>query len=180
MNRQQNTQVTKATGKSVKKKMRKGFTLIEIVFVAVIIAIMAGLIIPKILDNAKTSEYLSTIQEDLKSVKTAIAQYKSDGGKIDNTFTTAKLGDYFPVTIVDSGEKDAAGWELYEDKNAKNIMFSVGNNGENIVTIKPIDYDTLNDKLKQKIANKIKKEFECADGKVDDNNQEIYGTGCKF
>jgi len=179
----QNTQVTvtKAKTESVnKRKMRKGFTLIEIVFVAVIIAILAGMIIPKVLDNAKTSEYLSTIQQDLQSVKSAIGQYKSEGGKIDNTFTTAKLDDYFPASIINTGEKDAAGWELYEDANAKNILFSVGNNGDNIVTIKPIDYDNLNDKLKQKIVNKIKKQFNCEDGKIDDTNQEIYGTKCKF
>jgi len=163
------------------KKMRSGFTLIEIVFVAVIIAVLAGLIIPKVLNNAKTSEYMSVAQEDLKTIKTAIGQYKTDGGQINSDFNTAALENYFPSSIINTGQNDAAGVPLYTDKNAKIFSFSVNNDGtSNFVTLKPAKWDDIDARLKQKILAKIKKDFECADGSVDDNNQEIYGKDCKF
>ena len=182
MNRQQNTQVTvtKMTGESVNKKMRKGFTLIEIVFVAVLIALLAGLVIPKVLDNAKTSEYMSTLQQDLQSVKSAIGQYKTAGGQISDGFDTSKLSDYLASSFVDTGDKTDRGFPLYADKNGDIIRFSADYDGspEFIVSLK--DWDNVSSELKTKMLHKIQRDLNCDDGNVDDNAKVIKATSCHY
>jgi general secretion pathway protein G len=61
-------------------KNKKGFTLIEVIVVAGIIAILAGILVPMIMnqiDEAKQARAFS----DCKSISTAISTFRKDTGK---------------------------------------------------------------------------------------------------
>ena len=75
------------------KKDQKGFTLVELIVVLVILAIMAALLAPALLgyiDKARTSKYL----EECRSIYTAAqAIYDEHYAKGKNTFTFNTNGD---------------------------------------------------------------------------------------
>ena len=79
------------------KKMRKGFSLIELMFVVAIIVILAAVIIPNftdITDRSKTAR----VSEDFSNFATALELYRADWGHFpdvttpeDITATTSKF-----------------------------------------------------------------------------------------
>ena len=181
-----NTSVAKMSKNATaeNKKMRKGFTLIEIVFVAVIIAVMAGLIIPKVLSNAQETQTLSTLQQDTQSLKTAIGKYKMKNGKLKTNLSTADLMNYLPGTIIATGAEDAdESFNLYADKDAKNLQFAIGpgaDAGNYDVVLQPSNFNSLSSNLKQKMLNKIVKDFKCnsSDSEIDEEQDEIVAGEC--
>jgi len=77
------------------KKMRKGFSLIELMFVVAIIVILAAIIIPNftgITDRSKTAR----VSEDFSNFATALELYRADWG----TFPIAKTA----VAVNDENE----------------------------------------------------------------------------
>nr|MDA8412260.1 prepilin-type N-terminal cleavage/methylation domain-containing protein [Desulfobacteraceae bacterium] len=61
-------------------KRNRGFTLIEVIVVAAIIAILAGILVPMIfrqIDEAK----ISRAEADCKSISTAVLLFRKDTGK---------------------------------------------------------------------------------------------------
>jgi len=173
---------TAKAAKKTKKGMRSGFTLIEIIFVAVIIAVLAGLIIPKVLSNARTSEYLSTLQENVKSLRNAVNQFKFDGGKISSTVLTDDILTYMPSTFALTDNKTDRGVNYMKDSNDDlfEIAFEGTDNGTADVTISVANYDELAQNLKSKLIAKAKKTLNCDDGAQDDNSKTLKLTSCHF
>jgi len=75
------------------KEMRKGFSLIELMFVVAIIVILAAVIIPNftgITDRSKTAR----VSEDFSNFATALELYRADWGKFPVASATAvKVND---------------------------------------------------------------------------------------
>jgi type II secretory pathway pseudopilin PulG len=61
----------------VKTNMKRGITLIEITFAIIIIAIIAGITIPKILENAAKTEMKVVVSNDAKSIYDSLIDWKS-------------------------------------------------------------------------------------------------------
>lgn len=77
------------------KRARKGFTLVEILIVVVILGILAAIVIPQF-SQASTDAKLSSLQSNLQSIRSAIALYKiqhndtipADGDKLAEALCT--------------------------------------------------------------------------------------------
>ena len=73
--------ITKTTGEDIMKTMKHFFTLIEVLTVAAIIAILAGISVGVVgLINNKSAE--AQTQATIKALELAIGQYKADNGCI--------------------------------------------------------------------------------------------------
>jgi len=179
-----NLTTNKINGAAKGKKMRKAFTLIEIVFVAVIIAVLAGMIIPKVLNNARTTEYLSVAQENFKSLKSAINQMKFDNKKITSAIRTGDVYDYMPDVYELLTEQAASGAQLMQDKNNNAFKIAIEGNDDGTanVAIKLNDYDKVPQGLKNKIILKGVKQLHCdKDASIDNaNDKELQLKNCTF
>jgi general secretion pathway protein G len=69
------------------KHKNKGFTLIEVMVVLLIIGIMAGMIAPQILGNQEEAQ-IKTAAIDIQSLENALTQYKLS----NNVFPTSEQG----------------------------------------------------------------------------------------
>ncbi|MDM3869761.1 type II secretion system major pseudopilin GspG [Porticoccus sp. W117] len=64
-----------------------GFTLVEIMVVLVIVALLAGMIVPNILDSADKAR-VQKVQADFAAIKTALSAYRLD----NYTYPTTEQG----------------------------------------------------------------------------------------
>ena len=102
------------------KKMKKGFSLLELIFAIVVIGIIASFAIPKYLDT-RDSALISTLKRDISTATTSIQSYHLVNGKIDKISDAITLN---PInwTIADSkityqdNNKDCAVLEVNESK----------------------------------------------------------------
>lgn len=88
------------------KGLKKGFTMIELVFVIIIIAALAAISIPKIMNNSSKSEISGVLGSDTESIYQAMNEWRGSGSGTDGTFanlTTSGLGAYLPnsMSLVD-------------------------------------------------------------------------------
>ncbi|WP_193315060.1 type II secretion system protein [Poseidonibacter ostreae] len=63
------------------KKMKKGFSLLELIFAIVVIGIIASFAIPKYLDT-RDSALVSTLKRDISTAITSIQSYHLQNGSI--------------------------------------------------------------------------------------------------
>jgi general secretion pathway protein G len=91
-------------------KCQRGFTLIEIMVVVVILAVLGALVVPKILENVDKAR-VTRAQSDIRAIQTALDLYRLDNFKYptteqglqalvtqptDPTITNYRSGGYLP------------------------------------------------------------------------------------
>jgi type II secretion system protein G len=69
---------------------RKGFTVIELLIVVVIIGILAAIAIPKFANN-KSKAYTTAMKADLRNLVTAQEAYFADSSKYTNSVSALKF-----------------------------------------------------------------------------------------
>jgi general secretion pathway protein G len=65
-------------------KRQRGFTLIEIMVVVVILAVLGALVVPKILENVDKAR-VTRAQADIRAIQTALDLYRLDNFKYPTT-----------------------------------------------------------------------------------------------
>ncbi len=65
-------------------KRQRGFTLIEIMVVVVILAVLGALVVPKILENVDKAR-VTRAQSDIRAIQTALDMYRLDNFKYPTT-----------------------------------------------------------------------------------------------
>jgi len=87
----------------VKVKNSKGFTLIEVIVVAGIIAILAGILVPMIFNQVDEAK-IARAQGDMKSIQNSFMLFKKDTGNWPNKTTDPAV----TVTLLYSDSTSAA------------------------------------------------------------------------
>ena len=85
--------------------MKKGFSLLELIFAIVIIGVIASFAVPKFLDT-KDSAVVSTLKRDISAIISSIQTYHLQAGKIDN--------------ISDAITLNSQNW-IVDDTNSKKV-----------------------------------------------------------
>ena len=90
-------------------KSRRGFTLIEVLVVAVIIGLLAAIAIPKF-TNTKEKAYVAAMKTDLRNLATAEEAFFYDSAKYSVSFV--QMNGYAPTVgvSVTVNEATTKGW----------------------------------------------------------------------
>jgi general secretion pathway protein G len=67
-----------------KSSIPKGFTLIELMIVVVILGLLATVVMPKVLDKPEQARRTKA-KVDIRSIQTALAMFKTDTGRFPTT-----------------------------------------------------------------------------------------------
>jgi len=89
-------------------RARKGFTVIELLIVCVIIGILASIAIPKFM-NTKDKAYEATLKSDLRNLVTAEESYFEDFSTYTTSVATTQFEPSQGVTYA-IGAASATGW----------------------------------------------------------------------
>ncbi len=119
--------------------MKKAFSLLELIFAIVLIAIIASFAVPKFMDT-RDSALVSTIQRDIATISTSIQAYHLSNGKIEK--------------ISDAVSLNSKNWNISDtqvtDKNSC-LTIKLDNSAKKLDII-------INDSTKEDICKKLKDE----------------------
>jgi general secretion pathway protein G len=90
--------------KSTSSVSEKGFTLLEIMIVVVIIGLLAAIVAPKLIGNIDTAQ-INRTRQDVRSIETALNLYRLDNFKYPST----DLG--LQALVTNPGETNAPNWK---------------------------------------------------------------------
>jgi prepilin-type N-terminal cleavage/methylation domain-containing protein len=122
--------------------MKKSFTMIELIFVIVILGILASVAIPKLAatrDDAKTATLTSQIKEGTAEL---IAYYTSQGGDVNFSKISSSSQIVFNELIKRGWAevKDDNTSYVYDNKDTKRVCLIYKTNGKEV----EVDYNDSN------------------------------------
>ena len=130
----------------MKLKNKKGFTLIELLAVIVVLAIIALIATPIVMNtikNAKKGAAERTADNYIKQVETAVAESRIDGTKIANgTYNIQPDGNLCPVSGCGENDKDKITIDMSGNKpTSGTVKISNGEVSQNGTTMTVADYN---------------------------------------
>jgi general secretion pathway protein G len=90
-------------------RRQRGFTLVELLVVIVVLAVLAAIVLPKFMDSSTRSKE-SSLKTDLKLLRNAITLFQADIGKYPNTLADLAQTDKTAVKDQDGAVVKAADW----------------------------------------------------------------------
>ncbi len=79
----------KAHNMTMKRRKQQGFTLIELMVVVVILAILAAIAVPKLMDRPDEARLVKA-KQDIGAISSALQLYKLDNYRYPNTDQASK------------------------------------------------------------------------------------------
>lgn len=102
----------------------RGFTLIELMIVMVVIAILASIVVPRYLDRVDDANE-TVLKQDLAGLRTAIDQFYRDKGKYPETLNDLVSHRYIRSVPIDPITQSATSWKLVPSKSSERNVFDV-------------------------------------------------------
>jgi general secretion pathway protein G len=93
----------------VKSSRRKGFTLVELLVVIVVLAVLAAIVLPKFMDSSTRSKE-SSLKTDLKLMRNAVSLFQADIGKYPNSLADLAETDKAAVKGNDGAVVSGTDW----------------------------------------------------------------------
>lgn len=90
--------------KSRSPASQRGFTLLEIMIVVVIIGLLAAIVAPKLIGNIDTAQ-INRAKQDIRSIETALNIYRLDNFKYPST------DEGLQALVTNPGESSAPHWK---------------------------------------------------------------------
>ncbi len=90
-------------------RRRRGFTLVELLVVIVVLAVLAAIVLPKFMDSSTRSKE-SSLHTDLKLLRNAISVFQADIGKYPSALADLAETDPTKVKDKDGTVVKAADW----------------------------------------------------------------------
>lgn len=76
----------------MKPSCKKGFSIIELIFVIAVLGIIAAVAVPKLLDT-RSNAIVSTIKQDIATITTSIQSYYMINNKIDKISDSVNINE---------------------------------------------------------------------------------------
>jgi general secretion pathway protein G len=102
----------------------RGFTLIELMIVLVVIAILASIIVPRYLDRVDDAKE-AVLRQNLIGVRTAIDQFYRDKSRYPNNLDELVTQRYIRSVPVDPITQRADTWVLVPSKASDKTVFDI-------------------------------------------------------
>lgn len=93
----------------VTRERRRGFTLVELLVVIVVLAVLAAIVLPKFMDSSARSKE-SSLKADLKLIRNAISAFQADTAKYPNALADLVETDKANVKVTGGGIVSASDW----------------------------------------------------------------------
>ena len=94
----------------VRKKQRGGFTLIEVILAIVVVAVIMGIVIPKVMSNSDKAQIKQVISSDVRSIVQAAADWKRTSSDAGGTYANIKA-EYLDSRLPSSMKVEDYGGE---------------------------------------------------------------------
>ena len=109
-------------------RVKKGFTLIELVVVIAILGILAGIAIPRFMESVETARGAKLLA-DLRSIESAGTVYYTKNGKFPTVSTEENLGKdkEFIEQYFESWPVSTGGYAIVQGYNGVNYRYNLSN-----------------------------------------------------
>lgn len=101
-----------------------GFTLIELMIVLVVIAVLAGIIVPRYLDRIDDANE-TVLKQDLAGMRTAIDQFYRDKGKYPDSLNDLVTQRYIRSVPIDPITNSVTSWTLVPSTSSDKNVFDI-------------------------------------------------------
>ena len=133
----------------MKPSVKKGFSIIELIFVIAVLGIIAAVAVPKLMDS-RSSALVTTIKQDISTITTSIQSYQLINNKIEK--------------ISDSVNINSTTWDISDLK----VKFLSENNVCVVIEIVTDKLNVIIDKDSSTVCQKL------YDSGVRDVSYELY------